>query len=107
MKNSLSYIDRDELVTKLEMCRALDVTPLFIMRMAAKSYVEQIRQAGGFALLFKWQLYPYGHDALAKRVREALGLPVDSPRAISEGTVKRFLDWHLRRVGAQPLGDRR
>jgi len=59
-----------------------------------------IRRAGGFALLFGWQLYPFGHEDLAKRVRAELQLPVDSPRAIADGTVKRFLDWHLRQVGS-------
>ena len=70
IKNSLSYIERQELAIKLEMCNALGVKPLFIMRMAAKNYVEQVRRAGGFTLLFGWQLYPYGHEALVKRVRE-------------------------------------
>lgn len=100
IKNALGYIDREELAIKLEMCRVLDVRPLFIMRMAAKSYVEEIRRAGGFALLFGWQLYPFGHEDLAKRVRAGLQLPVDSPRAIADGTVKRFLDWHVRQVGS-------
>ena len=100
------YIDRKELTTKREMCAELGVRPLLIMRMAAKSYVERIRQAGGFALLFGWQLYPYGHQALAKRVREELGLPVDSPKAVWDGTVKRFLDWHVRGVRQdQPTGE--
>lgn len=99
IKNSLGYIDQEELAIKLEMCRHLDVRPLFIMRMAAKSYVEMIWRAGGFALLFGWQLYPFGHEDLARRVRAELQLPVDSPRAIADGTVKRFLDWHLRQVG--------
>ena len=98
VKNALSYIDPEELAIKLEMCAELGVRPLFILRMAAKSYVEQIRQAGGFALLFGWQLYPYGHATLAKRVREELHLPVDSPKAVWEGTVKRLLDWHLHQV---------
>jgi len=99
IKNGLGYIEQEELTIKLEMCEVLGVRPLFIMRMAAKSYVEQVRQRGGFTLLFGWQLYPYGHESLAKRVREELGLPVDCPRAISEGTVKRFLDWHVKQRG--------
>jgi hypothetical protein len=99
IKNTLGYIEQEELVIKLEMCGVLGVRPLFIMRMTAKSYFEEIRRAGGFTLLFGWQLYPFGQDELAKRVRAELQLPVDSPRAIADGTVKRFLDWHLRRVG--------
>ena len=98
IKNTLGYIEREELAVKLEMCGALGVRPLFIMRMTAKSYFEQIRGAGGFTLLFGWQLYPFGQEELARRVREELQLPVDCPRAIADGTVKRFLDWHLKQV---------
>lgn len=98
IKNALSYIELEELEVKLEMCKALGLKPLFILRMSPKSYVEAVRGAGGFTLLFGWQLYPYGHEGLARRVREELGLPVDSPRAIWESTTKRFLDWHLREL---------
>lgn len=83
---------------KLEMCKALGLKPLFVLRMCPKSYVEVVRRVGGFTLLFWWQLYPYGHEGLARRVREELGLPVDNPRAIWESTTKRFLDWHLREL---------
>ena len=94
VKNTLSYIEKDELDVKLRMNEYLGLRPLFIMRMAPKSYVEMIRAAGGFALIFKWQLYPYGAGRLAKKVHDLLGLPVDSPRRIEEGTVRRFVKWH-------------
>ena len=96
IKNTLSYIPREELTSKLEMCAFLGLRPLFIARMHPKSYIEEIREAGGYALVFKWQLYPLGSADLARRVRERLGLTVDCPKAIAEGTVKRFLNWHLK-----------
>lgn len=103
VKNSLAYISRNELEIKLRMCDALRLRPLFIMRMAAKSYVEMIRQAGGFALLFKWQLYPFGQEGLAREIRQRMGLPVDCPQAISDGTVRRFLRWHLKSLGVEDV----
>lgn len=33
-------------------------------------------------LVLKWQLYPWTHRELARRVQTELGLPVDSPRAL-------------------------
>jgi hypothetical protein len=78
------------------MCQHLGLRPLFIVRFAPKSYIEEVRQLGGFTLVFKYQLYPFGYRALAKRVRSELGLPVDCPRNIHTGTVQRFLTWHLR-----------
>jgi hypothetical protein len=44
----------------------------------------------------KYQLYPWTHRDLARRVRDTFGLPVDAPRALWEGTIVRFLRWHLR-----------
>ncbi len=99
IKNRLGYIGRDELETKIEMCEELGLKPLFILRFAAKSYVEIVRKAGGFLLMFKWQLYPFGQEELAKEVRERLRLPVDCPSRIEDGTVERFLKWHLKELG--------
>jgi hypothetical protein len=98
IKNTLSYIERDELEIKVEMCRHLGLRPLFIVRMAPKSYVNFVAEAGGFTLIFKYQLYPFGEKAFADTIRDRLRLPTDSPRRIEDGTVKRFLDWHLRRL---------
>ena len=98
IKNSLDYIPHEELRIKVRMCKKFGVRPLFIVRWAPKSYIEEVRQAGGFSLLFEWQLYPYGHEELARRVRERFGLKVDCPRRIERGTVQRFLNWHLRNL---------
>jgi hypothetical protein len=61
-----------------------------------RSYIEELRRAGGFTLVFGYQLYPYTHGELAKQVRERLQLPVDCPTSIQEGTINRFLNWHLK-----------
>ncbi len=99
IKNTLEYIPREEMRAKMKMCGVLELKPLFIVRMAPKSYIEEVRQGGGFTLVFKYQLYPHGCEEVARRVREQLGLSVDCPRAIEEGTVRRFLRWHLKEHG--------
>lgn len=96
IKNTLKYIPRDELTVKLRMCKHLGLRPLFIVRMAAKSYINEVRLENGFTLVFKFQLYPFGQKPFADRVREALRLPVDCPARIADGTVQRFLKWHLK-----------
>ncbi len=53
---------------------------------------------GGFALILKYQLYPWTHRELAKRVNQALNLPVDAPRFLAEGTMNRFLKWHGKKL---------
>ena len=94
VKNTLGYMDHDELRIKVEMCQNLGVRPVFAVRMLPKTWINEIIQAGGFALVMKYQLYPWAHRELARRVRETLGLPVDAPRSLQEGTVGRFVRWH-------------
>ncbi|HLC41871.1 MAG TPA: hypothetical protein VJO34_09630 [Methylomirabilota bacterium] len=94
MKNTLDYIPIEELNVKLEMCGFLGFKPLFIMRYAPKNYMKKIIDAGGIGLLFEHQLYPFGYEALAKRVRDELGLKVDCPTRIADGTMERLVKAH-------------
>ncbi len=97
VKNTQNYIPREELSTKIELCKHLRVTPLFIMRFAPKSYVHEVQQSGGFTLLFEEQMYPFGHNTLLMEVREKLGLKIHSPSEVQDGHMQRFLNWHNRR----------
>jgi hypothetical protein len=98
IKNKLDYIDQNELKVKLNMCKFLGLRPLFIMRASPSSYNYEIIQAGGYALVFRFQLYPHGQGDFARAVRETLGLPVDCPAAIADATIQRFLKWHLTKL---------
>jgi hypothetical protein len=98
IKNRLGYIPQDEFSAKLRMCRTLGLTPLFIARMMPKTYIEEVRQAGGFSLIMKYQFYPMSHRALAEQVRRELGLPVDCPARLQDSTLARFLNWHEGKV---------
>jgi hypothetical protein len=98
IKNTLSYIDIQEYRAKLTMCRTLGLKPLFIVRMAPKSYINETRLLGGYTLVFKFQLYPYGHKNFADDVKKRLGIPADSPSRISDSTIQRFLTWHLKQL---------
>jgi hypothetical protein len=97
IKNTLAYIDKELLLTKLSIAKFFDVRPLFIVRRAPQNYIEMVRKRGGFTLILDYQLYPFGFRTLAKKVQAALGLPVDSPPSLADQTAKRFLDWHYRR----------
>jgi hypothetical protein len=98
VKNTLGYMDHEELKTKLEMCKFLGLRPLFVVRMFPRSWIHEVNQSGGFVLVLKWQLYPWTHRSLAVRVRTELGLPVDCPRSLADGTMQRFGNWHVKTV---------
>jgi len=102
IKNTLPYIPRDELDAKLKMCKFLGLRPLFIVRMAPKNYINDVRLEGGFTLVFKYQLYPFGQKAFADTVKKRLRISVDCPARIADGTVQRLLNWHLKSIGKEP-----
>jgi hypothetical protein len=94
VKNTLGYMDYEEFQLKIKLCRDLGIRPVFVARMLPKVWMHELITAGGYGLILKYQLYPWTHRELAKRVATELGLPVDSPRALNDGTMHRFLEWH-------------
>jgi len=98
VKNTLGYMPYEEFKIKIRLCKKLGIRPVFVVRMIPKTWISDLNKAGGFALIIKYQLYPWTHQQLAKKVAKELGLPVDSPRAIQEGTMQRFLRWHKKHM---------
>lgn len=96
VKNTLGYMEYEELQVKLAMCKELGLKAIFAARMLPKSWIKEIIDAGGFALIMKYQLYPIAHRELARRVSKEFGLPVDAPKALEDGTIDRFVRWHER-----------
>jgi hypothetical protein len=101
IKNRLGYIDQREFSIKLQMCRAMGLTPLFVARMMPKTYINEVRRAGGYSMIMKYQFYPVSHRALALRVRNELKLPVDCPSRLQDSTLQRILTWHLKKLATQ------
>jgi len=99
VKNTLTYPDYDEFRIKTGIATHLGITPVFVARMLPRTWIHELNQeAGGFALILKWQLYPLSHKDLAKRVKEELGLSVDAPRVLAEQTMRRFIAWHEKKL---------
>jgi hypothetical protein len=96
VKNTLPYMDYQELRTKIRLCEHLGLRPVVAARMLPKTWIEELRSNGGFGLVLRYQLYPLAHADLAQRVRHQMGLPVDSPRSLATGTMARFVAWHSR-----------
>jgi len=94
IKNTLGYIEKNELENKLKMCEHLRVKPLFIMRWSPKTYNKMIIDKGGFALIFGSQIYELSQVKLVERLKTELGLPVGYPKAIPDGILERFVKWH-------------
>jgi hypothetical protein len=98
VKNTLSYMDRNEFEIEIRLCETLGVTPVFAVRMLPKTWTYELIGRGGYAMILKYQLYPWTHVELARRVARELRLPVDSPKALAEGTMNRFEAWHRKKL---------
>jgi hypothetical protein len=99
IKNTLSYIPRDEFETKMkDMCDYLGLRPLCIFRNAPKSLFPEILARKGFFLLFKTQIYPPGFEKQTAWIWKKARLPVSVWKSIPDGIIKRFLDWHNKQI---------
>ena len=100
IKNRFEYITREELRIKIRLCHYLGITPLFIVRWAPKSYINEVAASGrGFTLLFETHMYPPGQEDLIAEIRsEFEGLPVDCPKDIPGSILNRFFAWHKRQT---------
>jgi hypothetical protein len=87
-------MDQVEFETKIQLCEYLGIVPVFAVRMMPRSWAKELIERGGYAMILKFQLYPWTHLALARRVAAELGLPVDAPKALADGTMERFIKWH-------------
>ncbi len=93
VKNTLGYMEIAEFLIKIKMALHLGITPIFVARSLPQIWIKLLVGAGGFALIMGYQLYPVTHKELADRIRGTLGLPVDAPRRIAQGTMQRLENW--------------
>ena len=98
VKNTLNYMDYKEFKIKVNLCKHLGIRPVFAVRMIPKTWIKELIDAGGYAMILKYQLYPLSHQELAKKMVRELNLPVDTPRSIQQGTMDKFLHWHWANV---------
>jgi hypothetical protein len=101
IKNTLGYIDKDELDIKIEMCSYFGIRPLFIMRYAPKTYNKLIYDNNGFSLIFETQIYELGQDQLVKKIKEIIGFPVICSKSIPDGIIDRFEKWHNTKISVK------
>jgi len=92
VKNTLPIIEREELNIKLEICKYLELRPVFAVRWI-KPYTELIRKNSGFSWVFKTQIYPPGFEQFTKTIYKRLGLPVNVRTDLPEKSVKLFEKW--------------
>ena len=99
VKNTLPYMEREDFDRTIEICKELDLRCVHVVRRNPEPWLLELRDLGGFTLMLDFQLYPPLLGDLVQRISTGLKLPVDCPRTLWDGTMKRFLDWHERTRG--------
>jgi hypothetical protein len=92
-------MDKEEFDIKIEICKELDVLPLFVNRMMPSTWMEELRENNGIWMIMGYQLYPIAHKTLADKVKKELELPVDAPMRLYDGTMERLMKQHMQKVG--------
>jgi hypothetical protein len=92
-------MDKEEFDIKIKICKELDILPLFVNRMMPSAWMEELRESNGIWVIMGYQLYPIGHKKLADKVKEEMGLPVDAPIRLYDGTMERLMKQHMGRLG--------
>lgn len=98
VKNMLGYMDYEELETKIKICEHLGLKPIFVVRMFPNSWINKIRERGGFSLIMKYQFYPISYKELALKLKHELGFPISTPKRLEQGTMDRVDKWHQKNV---------
>ena len=98
IKNTLDYIDKDEFDIKIEMCEFFNIRPLFIMRYAPKTWIAQNNSKKGYCMIFETKIFELSQIELVEKIKNVLGLPVICSRAIPDGIITRFENWHKRQI---------
>ena len=90
VKNTLGYIDKNELDEKIDMCRFLGLIPIFVMRYSPTVWNNEVYEKGGFVQIFETQIFSPGRKKLVNRLREELKLPVLTSTRIPDSIMERI-----------------
>ena len=96
VKNTLPYMEADEFLNKLEMCKYLDIIPLWILRNAPEVQFNTMKANLGLILKFKAQIYPYGQEPLVGEIWQNMRLPVTVKAEMPQKVVNSLLSFHSR-----------
>jgi hypothetical protein len=92
VKNMLSLDPLSEVLVKLEMCRHLEITPVFACRWM-ESHKQVIKSKDGFLWQFGVQLYPRGQEKFVDAIRKRFKFPVMVSSELPQNSINEFERW--------------
>lgn len=73
VKNSLDMMDRKKVDINLNICKHLQIFPVFVVRIF-EPYIEYVNSQGGFSYEFKTQMYPLGQEDFVRKMYQKLSV---------------------------------
>lgn len=94
VKNTLPYMETDEFLRKISLCKFLGLTPLWIVRNAPEVQFNTMKASRGLILASKVQMYPYGQEPLTKAIWNTMRLPVGVRAEMPQKAVNSLISFH-------------
>ncbi len=92
IKNSLSLMDKEEILIKIKLCKKLGIIPIFACRWL-EPHKSIIFSEGGFPWQFKKQMYPIGFDKFVTEMKSRFKFPMMISSEIPEKSVRELSSW--------------
>jgi len=92
IKNMLTLTPKSEIITKLEMCEHLGITPVFACRWM-EQYRSEIMSENGYLWQFKKQLYPLGQEKFVNEIQKRFQLPIEVKAELPRDSIIQFREW--------------
>ena len=98
VKNTLPYMPLEEFKIKLEICKHLNLLPLWILRNAPKNQIDEIKRHEGLILKFKSQVFPIGFEELTTEIWKYTRLPATVWDKFGEKLEKIVMKYHEKNI---------
>lgn len=92
IKNTLDPLEKEELKTKMKICKKIGLVPVFACRWL-EPYRKEIIRNGGFPWQFKTQLYPIGCEQFVEEMKKKFRFPIEVRSEIPEESINDLEDW--------------
>lgn len=101
IKNQLKYIDKEQLEIKMDICKYLDIIPVFLVRNSpsTRNY-DLVISNGGFIKLFMKRIYPPPYRELVEKLKKETLLKdaIEIRSDVSDTFLNNFLSWHEKKI---------
>lgn len=95
IKNERYPTSKSEIITKIKMCEAFGIVPVFATRWL-EMHRKVIEESGGLLWQFKKQFYPRGYEKFVEIIRKRFKIPVQVAGNLPPEAIREIEEWILK-----------